>query len=153
MTASERTCFLRGRRTWRADDERPARARLASHDTKGWAVVNRPASVIAADARLRDTGAHPAHPSFWARRGAGHGTLLAAAWLHVGAGVAAAASCALLWGRSATQQYPGGLALVGGAVAVVGLLVAVLSLPRASAPALIARTLLPAVDLDRKSVV
>lgn len=110
--------------------------------------MNRPASVVAADVRSRDTGAHPAHPLFWARRGAGHATLLAAAWLHSGAGIVAAASCALLWARAgASQRYLLELAIVGGAVAVAGLLAALLSLPRAAAPAQIARTLLPAVDL------
>lgn len=110
--------------------------------------MNIPAPALASDEDPRGTGVHPAHPLFWARHGAGHGPLLAAAWLHVLAGAVAAASCAALWYRAGGgQPYLLELALAGGAVAVIGLLAVLLSLPRAARAALLARALLPTVDL------
>ena len=110
--------------------------------------MNPPATAPVASERPLDAAAHPAHPLFWARRGVGHGTLLAVSWLHAGTGAVAAASCALLWDRAdASQRYLLELAIVGGVVAIAGLLTALLSLPRASRLVLIARALLPAADL------
>ncbi|HKS68953.1 MAG TPA: hypothetical protein VJQ45_00935, partial [Ktedonobacterales bacterium] len=110
--------------------------------------MNLPAAALAGGEDLRDTGAHPAHPQFWARRGAGHGPLTAAAWLHALAGAIAAASCLALWYRGgASQRYLLELALAGGAVAVAGLCAVLLALPRAAWPALLARVLLPGIDL------
>ncbi|HEX6799750.1 MAG TPA: hypothetical protein VF116_18720 [Ktedonobacterales bacterium] len=110
--------------------------------------MNLPAAALAGGEDPRDTGAHPAHPQFWARRGAGHGPLVAAAWLHALAGAIAAASCLALGYRTgASQRSLLELALVGGAVTTAGLLAVLLALPRASASALLARALLPGVDL------
>ena len=115
---------------------------------KGWVAMNLPAAALAGGEDPRDTGAHPAHPQFWARRGAGHGPLMAAAWLHALAGATAAASCLALWYRGgASQRYLLDLALAGGAVAVAGLLAVLLALPRVAWPSRLARVLLPAVDL------
>lgn len=110
--------------------------------------MNIAAAALAGGEDPRDTGAHPAHPQFWARRGAGHGPLTAAAWLHALAGAIVAASCLALWYRGgASQRSLLELALAGGAVAVAGLLAVLLALPRAAWPALLARVLLPGIDL------
>jgi hypothetical protein len=110
--------------------------------------MNLPTSTLAGGENLRDTGAHPAHPLFWARRGAGHDLLMTAALLHLVVGGVAAASCLALWYRAgAATRYPLELALMGATVAVAGLLVMLLALPQAALPALIARALLPIVDL------
>lgn len=116
--------------------------------------MSQSATALAGGDSARDTGAHPAQPLFWARRGAGHAPLQATAWLHAAAGAVAALSCLALWyhagATSPTSPISHSLlelAVAGGVVACTGLLAVLLTLPRAAAPALVARVLLPAVDL------